>query len=63
MLPVFPDILVGGRLKHFLKEWYSITSDPEIIDMVQGMHIELADCPFQSRPPPEINHITTLIAK
>ena len=46
-----PQIPVGGRFKYFLSEWYTITQDPEIIQMVKGMHIDLLDEPVQSFEP------------
>ena len=46
-----PSIPVGGRLKHFFPQWRSITSDPEILDMVSGMHLEFVDFPQQFKIP------------
>ena len=34
----------GGRLKQFLDVWKSLTSDPETLDMITGLSLEL-DCP------------------
>ena len=52
-----PELLVGGRLRHFLSQWYNITSDPCIIDTVKGMHIDLKKLPKQSTLPPQL-HLT-----
>ena len=46
-----PHLPVGGRLKHFVSEWYKITSDPRILDIVKGMHIDLNNIPRQRNPP------------
>ena len=69
-----PHLPVGGRLVHFSHRWRQITSDPSVLDIVQGMHIELTDLPVQrSKPNPrplsEVEllagdqHIQTLLAK
>ena len=42
---------VGGRLRFFVQRWKAITSDPSILDIVQGMHIELTDLPVQRKEP------------
>ena len=75
MAPLKPDLPVGGRLRYFLSQWFSITSDPEVIDMVRGMHIEFSDLPHSqvSAPPSLIfsteecaaadEHISTLLQK
>ena len=34
----------GGRLKQFFDVWKSLTLDPEILDMITGLSLEL-DCP------------------
>ena len=46
-----PNIPIGGRLKYFVKEWYKLTSDPRVIDMVKGMHITLDKFPKQTHIP------------
>ena len=46
-----PHLLVGGRLKYFVNEWYKLTSDPNVIDTVKGMHINLNNIPRQKVPP------------
>ena len=74
MDPHFPEIPVGGRLRFFLHRWKKITSDPSILDIVSGMHIELCDLPRQHRPPQPLSlspeeidagneHIQTLLQK
>ena len=30
----------GGRLENFYSKWAELTSDPEILDMIRGMHID-----------------------
>ena len=44
-----PHLPVGGRIRHFAKEWKRITRDRNILDMVYGMHLELTDIPFQRK--------------
>ena len=46
-----PHLPVGGRLKHFVSEWYKITSDPRVLDIVKGMHIDLNNILRQRNPP------------
>ena len=70
-----PDIPVGGRLKHFVDEWKAVTSDPDILQIVQGMHIPLEQFLEQEcNPSPQIpmsreemaaadEHIQTLLKK
>lgn len=31
------------RLKYFVSEWNNLTSDPQILDIVQNCHIEFID--------------------
>ena len=33
----------AGRLKYFVFEWNNLTSDPQILDIVQNCHIEFID--------------------
>ena len=54
MQPHVPDVAVGGRIKLFYSRWKLISSDPEILDIVSGMHIELIDLPLQNRIPPPL---------
>lgn len=44
----------GGQIKYYLKNWKKLTSDPEIIDIVTGMHNDFEYCPFQAFTPKEI---------
>ena len=46
-----PHLPVGGHLKYFVNEWYKLTSDPNVIDTVKGMHINLDNIPHQKVPP------------
>ena len=46
-----PNIPIGGRLKFFVHEWYKLTSDPRVIDIVKGMHITLDKFPKQKHLP------------
>ena len=46
-----PELPVGGRLQYFLQEWLQITDNPEIIDMITGMHIDLVEFPLQNNIP------------
>ena len=41
------------RLRHFLPAWSSITTDQNILDIVQHCHLEIGN-PNQTRPRPEI---------
>ena len=70
----FPDKPVGGQLKYFLLEWEKLTRDKSVLDMVQGMPLDLTDFPVQSKLPHEIKmsqieteaaqeHIKQLLAK
>ena len=43
----------AGRLRHFLPAWSSITTDQNILDIVQHCHLEIRD-PHETRPRPEI---------
>ena len=47
---------VGGRIQYFLPQWRKFTSDPDILDMVTGLHIEFIDneFPHQEKPPPPV---------
>ena len=54
MDPVFLEIPVGGHLCHFYLRWLCITTDPTILDIVAGMHIELSDLLLQCSPPPPL---------
>ena len=39
---------IAGRLKHFLSEWESLTSDPNILQIVKGCKIDFTSAPEQS---------------
>ena len=65
---------MGGQLKYFLPEWEKLTRDKSVLDMVQGMPLDLTDFPVQSKLPHEIKmsqieteaaqeHIKQLLAK
>ena len=51
MQPHKPHLPVGGRLRFFHRKWLQVTSDPAVLDIVKGMHIELNDIPCQHKPP------------
>ena len=51
----FPDVPVGGRLKLFQHEWFKISNDQEIRDMVSGMYISLELLPVQHTIPTPLN--------
>ena len=46
-------INIGGRIKQFFHQWQDITSDPEILEIIKGVHIEFLEDkpPCQVRPP------------
>ena len=50
----FPHIPVGGRLRLFTSEWYTLTKDPEIIQMVVGCPIDLKENIDHNRPMKEL---------
>ena len=56
--------LQGGRLQHFVCNWESLTSDPEILELVTGVKLELncddAHLPrsFPSQPSLQAHEIT-----
>ena len=41
---------VGGCLQKYLKNWEVVTSDPEILQMVQGVRIQFAQMPMLTGP-------------
>ena len=45
----------AGRLKYFSAAWFKITSDPWILEAIQGVKIEFQMKPFQRLPPRELN--------
>ena len=47
-----PHIPVGGRLKFFRKFWYKLTQDPQILQMITGMPLDLEkDIPRTTKAP------------
>ena len=54
----------AGRLKYFVKEWESLTSDPAILSIVSGLEIELVDNahPVQVTVPRQIAFNTQEVA-
>ena len=46
---------VAGRLQHFKSTWYNLTSDPEIIDTVSGIHIDILNEVDQITPSPQLH--------
>ena len=42
---------LGGRLRFFHKNWSMITSDPYILEIVQGYKLDLVEIPFQAFTP------------
>ena len=45
----------GGRLTEYVTEGRHLTSDKEILNVVSGYEIDLADCPQQGKKPHPIN--------
>lgn len=43
---------VGGRIKYFVREWRTLTSDPEILEMVEGLHIDFESDIYNEPPLP-----------
>ena len=45
-------IKVAGRLKHFVQQWYALTTDQSILDTVKHCHIEFVSdiLPYQEKP-------------
>ena len=41
------DTFTAGCISSCLETWQCLTNDPEILQMVSGMHIEFANAPFQ----------------
>ena len=41
----------GGKLKQFMSEWMSLTSDKEILNAINGYEIKLTDIPWQMKKP------------
>ena len=47
------EFLVGG-IAHRIQEWRTLTTDPEILDYVQGVRLDFIDEPVQDRLPHQI---------
>ena len=45
---------LGGRLKHFSKEWGKLTSDPFVLDCIGGCKIDFTSIPCQTNLPSEL---------
>ena len=51
-----PPEKLGGKLKHFLSKWESITDDPWILSVIrQGLELEFMVEPSHQGSPPQIN--------
>ena len=50
MIPHLPHIPMGGHLKHFLSYWKKVTSDRNILQMIQGVKLDLLDFLKQNKP-------------
>ena len=48
------DLPVAGTLKHFLKNWKVLTSDPHILEIVEGYQFPFLSIPQQVKPPAAI---------
>ena len=56
----FPPEKLGGKLKHFLSKWESITDDPWILSVIrQGLELEFMVDPTHQGSPPQINMNST----
>ena len=56
----FPPEKLGGKLKHFLSKWESITDDPWILSVIrQGLELEFMVEPSHQGSPPQINMNST----
>ena len=42
---------MGGRLKHFKTEWFKLTKDPELIQMISGCTVNLSESPPSKQMP------------
>ena len=49
----FPPFRAGGVSK-CLPEWRKLTSDPEILNLVQGVHLDFTETPTQNKIPHEL---------
>ena len=56
----FPPEKLGGKLKHFLSKWESITDDPWILSVIrQGLELELMVEPSHQGSPPQLSMNST----
>ncbi|VDI81906.1 Hypothetical predicted protein [Mytilus galloprovincialis] len=46
-----PDNFIGGKVKTFLDNWMSLTSDNWVLDVVKGYQIEFEQIPYQNKEP------------
>ena len=42
---------LAGRLRYFVKHWKKLTSNPEILEWVSGLKVDLILEPFQEKVP------------
>ena len=47
----------AGQIANYYNQWKLLTSDPEILDIVRGAHIDLEQLPVQKSPPKSNNFI------
>ena len=45
----------GGRIRHYLDQWKALTSDHEILQIVQGLKLDFSTVPFQEFIPKQID--------
>ena len=45
------DIILGGRLKEFRKDWENLTSDKFVLECIEGCKIEFTSRPYQVNIP------------
>ena len=41
----------SGQISKHIAKWHEITSDPEVLDSVRGLHIEFSTEPYQTYTP------------
>ena len=46
-----PNVLLAGRLSHFVKRWEKITRDQEFLSIVKGYQIPFTNLPAREKPP------------
>ena len=49
------DSFRAGQIANYYNQWKLLTSDPEILDIVRGAHIDLEQLPVQKSPPKSNN--------